>query len=331
MAIIIQKQKLLQLLLNKLYITIYFLGLGYPAIMQAQCLSSANPVGGIDNLLVLEKQSFRIISFYKYGQSKQYYENNRPCNFSLISKAWYNYGSALIGYGVTNKLTLETELGYYFNKSQTYNIDPPSTLTGQGLSNLTFSAKYNLLQNHVKRIYYSAGLGMKVPFSRKPMIVDHVELPPELQPTIGAYGLVFHSSYVKEYSEKGLRFFLTNRVEYNWPNKDEYRLGTVFFNSFFISKHLMSPKLKGDWTAIAQLRNEIRIPDQIENKVKESSGSCLFFVVPQINYVHKEKWNFSAMLDIPIYQKFKGIQLSAGMGFTLVFSRTIKPIAKEAI
>jgi hypothetical protein len=68
----------------------------------------------------------------------------------------------------------------------------------------------------------------------------------------------------------------------------------------------MFPWLKSDWTTIIQLRNEIRTPDRIEGKVKPSSGSVLFFIVPQVNYVLLEKWYLSVMVDLPVYQYFVG-------------------------
>ncbi len=295
----------------------------YQSTIFSQCLSSVNPVGGTENITVLEKKSLRIILFYKYGESKQYYEGSKRSDFDLISKAYYNYCTALIGYGLTNKLTIETETGCFINKSQRYNVEPSYTLTGRGFSNFIVSSKYNLYSNHVKRIYYSISAGVKIPFSRNPQWADNVELPVEVQPTLGAYGFVFNSYYVKENSEKGLRFFITNRVETNLPNKQDYYLGTAIFNSFFVSKHLMFPWLKSDWTTIIQLRNEIRTPDRIEGKVKPSSGSVLFFIVPQVNYVLLEKWYLSVMVDLPVYQYFVGTQLGGGIGVTCSIARTI--------
>lgn len=108
----------------------------------------------------------------------------------------------------------------------------------------------------------------------------------------------------------------------NFANKNAYQLGTAIFSSAFISKHLMFSWLKGDWTTIMQLRNEIRFHDKIAGYQKEASGSLLFFAVPQVIYGIKEKWHLSAMVDIPIYQYFSGTQLGAGVGITFSLSRT---------
>ncbi len=320
MVIAIRKPKQLLFMWNKktglLFIILAFCNI--PVF--SQCLSSVNPVGGTANLLVLEKHSVRFISFYKHNTGNQYYHQNKPSDFDLINRAFYNYLGLIAAYGLTNKLTFETEAGYFINKTQKYNLSPSYTLRGYGFSNAVISAKYGLYTNNVKRLYYSVAVGAKLPFTTDPQIVDGVELPLEVQPTIGCYGLVIQSFFIKENSFKGLRFFITNRIEVNTANKQNYRPGTSVFTSFFLSKHLMSHWLPGDWTTIIQLRNEFRAKDKLCCGFKEASGGVLFFVSPQINYSIKEKWNVSFMFDYPVYQHFNGTQLGTKYGFTLSLS-----------
>ncbi len=311
---------------NSTFIFVLILAIA-PELSFAQCLSSVNPVGGTNNMLVLEKNSLRVITFYKYGGGDQYFKGTEHYDEDVsISKAYYNYLATTIGYGVTNKLTLELETGYFFNKTQVYDSDilGDYKLTGKGLSNLVILAKHSLFTEPVKRIYITGAVGAKIPSSRTPQSVDNVELPPEIQPTMGAFGGVLNFSFVKESPENGLRYFFISRAETNGTNKNEYKLGNSFYNSVYVSKHLMFPWLKGDWTTILQLRNEIRLQDKIDNETKQSSGSNLFFITPQINHFIKEKWNVSALVDIPVYQNFKGTQLGAHMGFTFVISRTFR-------
>ena len=308
-----------------MYNRIFILTLVFSGICQfqslSQCLSSVNPVGGTENLLVLQKKSLRIISFYKYAEGKQYFEKDHHSDFDLISRSYYNYLSGIIGYGLTNRWTVETEFGYFINKSQVYNTKPVYHLKGSGLSSAVVSAKYNIYAEQFKRIYFSTAIGVRMPFSRIPQKVDNVELPVDVQPSIGAYGIVLNSSFVKENTGKGLRFFITNRVETMFPNKQDFQLGTSVFTSFFISKHLMFGWMKGDWTAILQLRNETRTHDKISGQFNESSGGTLFFVVPQVNYVIAENWYLSALVDLPVYQYFNGVQMGAGIGVTFTLSR----------
>ncbi len=318
-------QKLLKLSFLKNSIKIaYLIVFLFSGNVFGQCLSSVNPVGGTNNLLVLEKNSLRIISFYKYGQGTKYYEESSVSDFDLINKAFYNYLSVSVGYGLTWKTSLELETGYFFNKTQLYNLEPSYRLSGKGLSNFVLLLKQSLYSDPFKRIYITGAAGAKIPSSRSLQWDKNVKLPVEVQPTIGAFGAVFTSSFVKENSGTGMRYFLTNRVETNGKNKEDYKLGTSVYTSLYVSRHLRAPLFKDNWTAIIQLRNEIRTFDKINGVKKGSSGSTLFFLAPQINYVYKEEWYISAMVDFPVYQNFNGTQLGAGTGLTFILSRTFQ-------
>lgn len=281
-------------------------------------------MGGSNNLLVLEKQSLRVITFYRYNYGNRYFEGDKHSDFNLIKSANYNYAGSIIGYGLANKITIETELGYFFNKTQNYNLNPAYTLRGSGFSNAIISVKYSLFKNNSKRFFISSSLGAKIPFSIHPIYREGVELPVEVQPTVGAFGTVVQLFLVKEKPLNGIRYFVTGRMELNSKNNQDYKLGTSIFTSFFFSKHLMFSWLKGDWTTILQIRNELRSRDKTINGWKESSGSTIFYVSPQINYFIKEKWNVSLMLDLPVYQYFNGTQLATKYGMSLNFARYFK-------
>jgi hypothetical protein len=287
----------------------------------SQCLSAANPVGGSSNLLVLDKSSLRLITFYRYNYGNQFYEGRERSDFDLIRSANYNFIGTLIGYGLLNKLTLEADLGYFVNKTYTYNLDPPYVLSGSGLSSSVLSAKYGIIKDNENRFFISSSLGAKIPFSTKPVIRNGVELPVELQPTIGAYGFVFRLFMVKEKPLTGSRYFATCRVDINSENKQEYKLGTSVFSSLYYSKHLMFPWLKGDWTVILQVRNEIRQKDRKTTGWIESTGSNIFYFSPQLNLFIKEKLNVSLMVDVPVYKYLNGTQLATKYGISLNLSR----------
>ena len=289
---------------------------------QAQCLSSVNPVGGTESLLVLERKSIRLNSFYKFGQGNQYYEGHQESDFNLIERAWYNYFSTEIGYGLTRRFTLEAKMGFYLNKTQKYNVLSGYTLTGRGFNYVSLHGKLNVYTDYVKRMFLSLAGGIKIPCRRNLQAVDHVQLPVEIQPSSGAFGAIMKISFVKEDSKRGIRYFLTNHTEINGRNRDGYKPGPSAFSSVFLSKHLMMRWVKGDWTLIFQVRNEIRGRDLIDRTEKESSGSLLFFLTPQLNYVLLEKWNLSVIFDFPLYQYFNGTQLGAGPGFSLSLSST---------
>ena len=214
-------------------------------------------------------------------------------------------------------MTVETEGGYYFNKTQVYKINDQK-LTGNGFSNVVLSLKPRLYYNADKRFEMSCALGTNIPFSRTLQQVDGVTLPIDLQPSTGSYGLVFQSFIIKENSFKAVRFFLATRIEKYFENKRDYLFGTLYSNSFYFSRHFVFEKMKlKDWTIILQLKNQIKEKNIRKNQTVDASGSCLFFLVPQINLSVQEKWNISILTDIPVYQYYNEIQLGNTASFAI--------------
>jgi hypothetical protein len=288
---------------------------------EGQCLSAINPIGGSQNLLVLEKNTLRVITFYRYHYGNRYFSGDSPASFKNIRYAGYNYAGTIVGYGLSGKVTLEGEWGYFINKTQIYRGEPERKMKGSGFPPLVVSLKGSLLKDDINRLFISASGGAKVPLRRELQVRDGALLPMEVQPSSGAWGAVAQFFVVKEKPVSGSRYFFTARMESNARNREDYRLGNALYTSLFYSKHLMFPWLKGDWTAIVQLRNELRGRDTLASGTKESSGGQILYLSPQINTTLAEKWNLSLTMDLPLYQHFHGTQMSSRCGFAFNLAR----------
>ena len=289
--------------------------------VEAQCFASAgNPIGGTANMGVMDKNALRTAVFYKFAYSGKYHQGNR--NYTgqgaVLNYAWYNYSGWLVAYGISDKLTIETEGGYFINKSQNYEINN-STLSGNGLSNAVVSIKPRLFYNPDKRVEISCALGANIPFSLEPQIKDGVRLPIDIQPSTGSFGIVFQSFFIKENSFNAIRFLLTNRIEKYFLNNQDYLFGNLYSTSFYFSRHFIFNQLKlKDWTLILQLKNQIKDKNYREGNIVTASGSFLLFLGPQINLALNNKWNISLLGEIPLYQNYNDIQLANNYAF--VFS-----------
>lgn len=270
----------------------------------------------------MNKNTLRVGAFYRFAYSNKYLEGYKRYkgNSGILKFAYYNYVGWLVGYGITEKLTIETEGGYFINKTQVYKIEN-THLTGNGFSNAVISLKPRLYYHADKRFELSCALGASIPFTSKFQQVDGVTLPIDLQSSTGSFGLVSQVFIIKENSFKGMRFFLTNRIEKYFKNKQDYLFGTLYTTSFFFSKHFVFEKLKlKDWTLIIQLKNQIKERNVRDGKLVDASGSCLFFIGPQVNMSINDKWNISVMADIPVFQYYHGIQLAntCAVGVSLI-------------
>lgn len=312
---------------NKSFLLFLLPLLLFPGMVQGQCFSSAGtPVGGSENMGVLQKNTLTITAFYRHHLSDRYFEGSELIQDGAIKNARYNYVGSIIAYGITNRLTAEAELGYFIDKTKYYRVPEGYTLRGRGLNNALLSGKYQLYYDPVKKWEYSLALGVKLPFSLDGRRIDDVRLPYDLQPSTSTFGAVLQSYLIHQKSFTGMRYFLYNRIEWNATNREGYRYGPSMTNAVYVSRHLIRTS---SWpvsgTLILQLRNEIRGRSFIHEEIEPSSGSVKFFLTPQINLAFVEKVNLSFMMDIPVYQHYRNIQLADRVAFTIVLNKPIAP------
>lgn len=285
----------------------------FPGEAFSQCCSPGNPIGGTSNAGTLKKGNLRSITFYKYGYSDTYYEENRPSDYRLLSRANYNYLGQIFAFGVTDKITSETELGYFLDKTQDYDLTPAYQLSGYGLSNLVVSLKYNFMKSTFSDFEFTGGIGAKLPLRIQPQYVDNVRLPEDIQPSTRAYGMVAQFFVYKSIIEKGLHLFALGRFEANGKNSSSYKYGEAYYLSVFISKTFDE---YFRWSGILQVRSETRTKDSRYGAKIPASGGSRLIVVPQLNYAITPKLNLSVMADLPVYQYYNNIQMASKYALT---------------
>lgn len=310
--------------LLKSFLILTALSFAFVQKSQAQCFGSpGNPVAGSANLGVLIKKSFRTIVFYKHAELSSYLRGDVPTDYKFVERAFYNYTGFNIGYGLTDKISLDADAGYFINKTQQYAI-ADFTHRGFGPSNASLGIKYNFYLDNHKKIEYTAGLNAKVPLSFNPQVINGVTLPIDVQPSTGNFGLIAQSFFVKQFPEKSLRFIVINRYEKNFnENRQGYTFGDALSNSLFVSKHLWFSwtSLFKDVTAILQIRHEYHARNKNFGQTVVNSGNNLFFASPQINYNLNKIWNISVIADLPCYQYFNGLQLANKWAFSVSITK----------
>jgi hypothetical protein len=241
----------------------------------------------------------------------------------------FNYVGLTFAYGLLNRLTIETELGYFINKTQNYNIQPAFSYSGYGFNNSVITFKYNLITKTEKPFEWTIGAGAKIPMSTQYQMANNVELPIDVQPSTHSFGTITQSFLYKGFPKQRMKLFLTNRFETNSPDHKNYKIGNSLASSFFVTKQIR----QSDFAVIFQLRHEFRGKDLYNVKNSgylgliatgsyvSSTGGHLIFFAPQINYTIAQKWNLSLLADIPTFRYYNGTQLGNKISFALYFSR----------
>ena len=238
-----------------------------------------------------------------------------------MQSANYNFTGLAFGYGITKRLTVEIDFGYFINKTQIYldnNIFNGMKTKGYGFSNGGVNLKYGIFVKPAKQIELTAGAGFRYPFTTNPQMVDGVQLNRDIQPStnaFGANGMLFFNFGIPSIT---LRLFTINRYEYNFHDKVDYKYGNILLNSIFISKKIMKY-----FFGILQVRNEFKTTDIYKGKPEVNTGYDIVFLSPQLSYSVAGKWNVTLLCDIPVYKSYNGRQLTPKYAVALSLSRDI--------
>jgi hypothetical protein len=287
------------------------------SVSWAQCCSPGNPVGGTANVGTLDARTLRVLAFLRHSYSDTYFEGSKKAEFQGTTAGYYYFGSVL-AYGITPRLTAETELGLFLDKRKTNEGQRPEQTSG--LANGVFSIKYGVWKDAVREWEFTAGAGIRFPFSKKLALDDYdYPLSMDVQSSTGAFGFIGQLFLYKGFLSRGWRLFLLNRFEKNAANNIGYDYGDALTSAFFASR-----KINLHWTGILQLRNEYRKIDIWEGVKLNSTGGELVTLSPQINYTIAQKWNISLLMDIPLYRHYNLAQLGSKYAFAVNVVRDFK-------
>ncbi len=304
----------------KLY-TLVILSIAFFTINRAnaQCCGAGNPVSGFGNVSGLPFKTLLIGSNYKYSYSDQYYSGSDKTDISP-DKSYYNFVGVNMAYGITNRLSVRADIGYFINKSKIYNIQGWSPMKGNGLGDAELSVRYTVVKRVLKKFDVIPGFGVKLPVGVFDQVVDDVKLPISLQPSSGSVkynvnvfvfkGINKHSVSFRAFAE------FANRIQ---SENFDYKYGNLYivsaYGSFSINKKL---------NLLSQLRYEFREKSMRENKqIVESSGGQVLFFIPQLNVMPTESFGISLYADIPLYKYMNGTQLSNKFAISIKLSKSI--------
>jgi len=319
-------------MVNKFVWALLCLFLIYADELSAQCCSPGNPIGGTSALGVNDENSWKLFLNYRYGYAGRYFEGSEPSKTQFIRDGEYNHTGIVVAYGLSHKLTLEGEFGYFINKTQRYveGIIPQSQ-QGKGLTDLNISLKLKLWRNTLEEWEVSTGLGAKIPVGNNDKKDLGILLPRDLQPTTGAFDLVHSLFLYKGFLPQKLRTFLLTRTEIKGKSLDQYQYGNFFTLALFSS---YSPD--ENWVLLTQIRGELRgrdsrplggggIPTKNDREKVIPTGSKKLFVIPQLSYMISPQLQLSALAELPLYQYYNDKQLSSTVSVMISLGYTINP------
>lgn len=293
----------------------------------AQCCSAGNPFF-YGELSSLSKKNLQFVTGYKYGTSTQYYTGNKQIDIDFVDKAYFNYLTLQFIYGLTERITLQADLGYFLNKTETYLKEGWETSNGYGLGDANFTIKYLAYNNFKKHIQIVPAIGVTFPIGVFDQEVNHVKLPITVQPSSGSFKYQISLFLSKGINNGKFNFTLFGMYEYAQlinSNNFYYKYGNQYLFSF-----LTSYKISNKFSIALEARSENRVRAlRNDDQIVESSGFNIVYLIPHISWGFYNNWYLSMNADIPIYKYYNGIQLSNTYSVSVRLSYTINFGKKE--
>jgi len=292
----------------------------------AQCCAAGNPItadgsagGGGKNILEVQ-------ALYKHSYSDTYYEGSSKSDYEYIDYSFYDFTSLYLSYGVTKRLKLSFEIGYFFAKAQTFVFG--FDRSAQGLGDGIIGVQYNAYKNLHRDIDIFPYTRITLPLGDFDQMNGPVILPIDIQPSSGSYKYALGCLISKRYHEGKMAFFIDGSAEFSQrieTDRTNYKYGNLYSASLYGSY-----KFWEKLTGALQLRSQLR--EKASNKDGElinATGGFVMFIAPQIRYNFVKFWNASMVFEYPFYKNMNGTQLTNNYALTIKLSRTINFNKKE--
>ncbi|GAB1429460.1 hypothetical protein MASR2M18_02920 [Ignavibacteria bacterium] len=255
-----------------------------------------------------------------------------------------NYHSSYLynrfGYGVTPRLTLSVETGYWFDKAEVA-LGSNEIISSYGIGDLIIFPRYLVYRNTSEnntRDEIAVGLGMKIPLGQyndsllkiEPFSNTeyYIKKPPAVQPTTGAQDFMFYGFYRHGYPDDNLNFATSALyIRKGWNPRGE-KTGDFMSVALFASSMLTD-----DLGATVQIRGEVMGKTDINKTVlfyaypnydHKATGSKKLILAPQFNYTLWNKLTAFCLFELPLYQYVEKTQIAsqylANIGFVYRFS-----------
>lgn len=286
-----------------------------------QCCAggSGSPIVGASSMSVLQKNQIELNTNFQYIQTDQFYFGDQLSSSSTFDSYSSIYEYFKLSYGLTKRLTMSIESGYYINKKEIgKDNDEVSSYESQGFGDLILFPRYSVfnISGSNSKTELSLGLGIKIPLGgyndEKAWIEPfsgqtyYTVKPTAVQLSSGATDIIYYTLIAHSFIKQKLRVFANGLFIRKGFNPNGEKLGDFGSFSISVSKTFyryfqLSFQSRYEWTDQMIINEEILMFGRPSNYSPNATGYKKFFVVPQITYSRND-FSIYVSTDLPIYQ-----------------------------
>ena len=289
----------------------------------SQCCSAGNPVGGNGINDALPLKEWMILTTYKHSLSKEYFHEDHKTDVPMIDRSYYDYQSLSVSYGIFNWMNVNSEIGYFYNKTQILKSGQENEeIRAHGLGDLGVNVRFMPFRKLRTASQLIVSGGLRIPVGAFDQQIDGVTVPVSLQPSSGA--LKINASLYYLILSANRKFSVNTFAFYEYSNTIEKGYFVYQYGDFIQISSGIQYNLNQHLHLLLNVKYEWRGQDERENDaVVESSGSHLVLVTPQATYDFKAGWSIVLLSDLPVYKYVHGDQLTNSYSIQFSFYKRL--------
>jgi hypothetical protein len=305
---------------NTILLIAFLLFILSPYKSSAQCCAAGNPISGDGSASGTSKNVMEVSLYYQHSYSDTYFDGTQKTDYKYIDYSFFDYTSLRLAYGISNRIKVSAELGYFFSKAQVFDFGYDRK--AYGIGDLVLGVQYMAYRNGPRSFEVYPSFHITLPVGTFDQLIGVVVLPIDLQPSSGSFKYKAGVLLSKRYLQNKLAFFIDGSMEISQrinTDRTNYKYGNLYnlslYGSYKIVKRL---------TGAIQTRCQIRDKASDSNKeTLQSTGGYFMFVSPQLRYNFWRSWNISAVFEYPFYKNPNGKQLTNKYAYSFRLSRAI--------
>lgn len=298
-----------------------------PVSAWAQCCAggAGSPIAGGASQGVLMDGQLEINANYQMISTDKFL-SGAVADTGFFHSLSTNYLYFRVAYGLSERLTMSVETGYFLNKTQV-ELGEEERISSSGIGDLIFFPRYNIWKRKTEKsnTELTLGLGIKLPLGAYNDSIGHVEpfsgntyyvpKPQAVQPSSGANDFIFYSFFYRGYYCDKIRLFANSLyIRKGWNPRGE-KMGDFGSVGLFAGYSIL-PKLN----ATASIRGEIVGQTEVNPDLlmftaigydPAATGHKKLFAGLQLGYSPMPGLMLFASTEYPLYQYVNATQIAS--------------------
>lgn len=287
----------------------------------AQCCAGGGGscIAGGASQGVLKSGEVELNTNFQFISTDRFYEKDARAEEGSFDSFSSTYEYFRLAYGLSNRLTMSVESGYYLQKKEVgLDGNPATTYTSHGVGDLILFPRYDIVNYLGKKAFteVTAGLGYKIPLGSYNDSSSNIEpfsgreyfvtKPQAVQLSSGAQDIIFYTFLFHERNASQFKYFANAMYILKGYNPIGEKLGDYFSVGIFAGKsffNFLGITLQARFEQVGRMviNENMLLYGRPSTYFPEATGYKKVFISPKLSY-SRSNFTIYVSTDLPVYQ-----------------------------